>query len=56
MIVSTVGISENQTAEIALYAAFFMEGLRDRDYDAVIASWDQGCLSWCRNLCSLYLM
>ncbi len=30
--------------DTAVYAAFFMEGLRDQDYDAVIQSWDQGCI------------
>ena len=34
----------NSTCDASVYAAFFMEGMRDRDYDAVIRSWDQGCI------------
>lgn len=29
---------------IAMYSAFVMEGLHDKDYDAVLAAWDGGCV------------
>lgn len=37
-------MSATNSADTSLHAAFFMEGLRDRDYDAVLKAWDQGCL------------
>lgn len=37
---------------IATTAAFMMEGLRDNDYDALIAKWDQGCFEMVRELTS----
>lgn len=33
-----------QPCDISLYAAFFMEGIRDKNYDDVLQSWDQGCI------------
>jgi len=33
-----------RTMAIAIYSAFFMEGLRDSDYAAVLARWGSGCV------------
>ena len=41
---STMCCTTNSSCDASVYAAFFMEGMRDRDYDAVIRSWDQGCI------------
>ena len=27
-----------------MYAAYFMEGLRDADYDKMLEAWDRGCI------------
>lgn len=32
------------TKNQCMYSAFFMEGLRDLDYQAVLDTWGQGCL------------
>lgn len=29
---------------ISMYSAFVMEGMHDRDYDAVLAAWNAGCV------------
>jgi hypothetical protein len=29
---------------IAMYSAFVMEGMHDKDYDAVLAAWNGGCV------------
>jgi hypothetical protein len=29
---------------IAMYSAFVMEGMHDKDYDAVLTAWDGGCV------------
>ena len=29
---------------IAMYSAFIMEGMHDKDYDAVLAAWNGGCV------------
>ena len=36
--------TSNQLCDVSLYAAFFMEGIRDQNYDDVLESWNQGCI------------
>lgn len=36
--------TEEQTQDAAMYAAFFMEGLRDQNYEQILEAWDNGCV------------
>lgn len=40
------------SADTNIYSAFFMEGLRDLNYDDVLASWDNGAVELVSELCS----
>lgn len=36
--------TDPRTRAIALHAAYFMEGMRDRDYEQILKKWDKGCI------------
>lgn len=40
----TRSYTEEQTLDAAMYAAFFMEGLRDQNYERILQAWDNGCI------------
>lgn len=40
------------TQDKQVYAAFFMEGMRDIDYDKALEVWDRGCTELVHEVCS----
>ena len=44
MILTTNGGTNDNAIAVALHAAYFMEGIRDCDYDLVLETWNDGCI------------